>query len=336
VKAFSFRTAATPEAAVREASGTEAVAFLAGGTTLVDLLKLEVEHPATVIDINSLPLNGIDVLPGGGLRVGALVRNAELAHDVRVRRLYPVLSEALLAGASPQIRNMASLGGNLLQRTRCPYFRDIGWACNKRQPGSGCAALGGYTRSHAVLGTSTRCIATHPADMPVALVALEAVVRTLGPHGVSRSLPIDSFYVSYGEEPARETVLLPGELVTHVELPATPWFSRSGYLKVRDRASFDFALASAAVALDVADGTIRQARVALGGIATKPWRSLPAERLLVGARPGAATFEGAARAALEGAQAQPHNGFKIELAQRTLVRTLERVAGLPGPAAGGA
>ena len=330
---FTYARASGPEEATAAVAADHGAKFLAGGTTLVDLLKLGVETPSTLVDVNPLPLARIESLPGGGLLIGANVRNSDLANDPTVRRRYPVLSEALLAGASPQIRNMATVGGNLMQRTRCFYFRDTAYACNKRRPGSGCAALGGYDRIHAVLGTSERCIATHPGDMPVALVALGAVVHTRRPHGVNqttgRTIPIDRFFVAYGVDPAKESVLEHGELITGVELPPDPWLARSCYLKVRDRASYEFALASAAVALDLAgDGTIRAARVALGGVATKPWRAPEAERALAGRRADEAAFRAAGEAALAGARPQRHNGFKVELAKRTVARALSTAAAL--------
>jgi xanthine dehydrogenase YagS FAD-binding subunit len=325
---FSYTHATQPAEAVAAVAQNRQAKFLAGGTTLVDLLRLDVEQPTAVVDINALPLTRIEPLPGGGVRIGALVRNSDLANDPTIRKNYPVLSEALLSGASPQLRNMATVGGNLLQRTRCYYFRDPAYPCNKRQPGSGCAALEGYNRIHAVLGTSEKCIATFPGDMPVAMVALDAVVHTRRANGAERTIPIADFHVSYGEDPARESILEHGELITAVELPATPWFARSHYLKVRDRASYEFALASAAVALDISGGiggsggSIRAARVALGGVATKPWRSAEAEQALVGKKADAATFRAAAEAALQGAKPQKDNGFKVELAKRTLTRAL--------------
>jgi xanthine dehydrogenase YagS FAD-binding subunit len=323
---FSYVRAEEPVGAVRQVSGDPRAKFLAGGTNLLDHMKLNVESPARVVDINHLPLARIEVTDAGA-RIGALVRNSDLAYHEAVRKRYPVLSEALLSGATAQVRNMATVGGNLLQRTRCTYFRDTTWPCNKRQPGSGCSALEGFNRSHAVLGTSDRCIATHPSDMCVALVALDAVIRTAGPKG-ERRIPITEFYVPYGEDPAQETVLQHGELITAVELPNTAFFSRSHYLKVRDRASFEFALASVAAALEVKDGTITAARVALGGVATKPWRAVEAEKVLVGARPEEATYTAAARAALQGARPQKYNAFKIELARRAIVRALTTVAGM--------
>jgi xanthine dehydrogenase YagS FAD-binding subunit len=319
---FTFSHVSQPAEAVAAVSRDPHAKFVAGGTTLVDLLRLEVETPNRLVDINALPLAKIDSLPGGGVRIGAMVRNSDLANDPTVRKRYPVLSEALLSGASPQLRNMASVGGNLMQRTRCYYFRDTESPCNKRTPGSGCAALEGFNRIHAVLGTSDKCIASFPGDMPVAMVALDAVVHTRRPNGSERTIPLTDFHVSYGDDPARETVLDHGELITAVELPATPWFARSHYLKVRDRASYEFALASAAVALDLDGGRIRAARVALGGIGTKPWRSAEAERALTGQKAEEGTYRAAAEAALQGARPQKDNGFKIELAKRTLARAL--------------
>ncbi len=324
---FTYVRKEDAAAAVKEVARDERARFLAGGTTLIDLMKLHVETPAEVVDVNHLPLARIEVTAGGGLHIGALVRNTELAYHEAVRTRYPVLSEALLSGATPQLRNMATVGGNLLQRTRCPYFRDVFWQCNKRQPGSGCAALDGYNRGHALLGTSDRCIATHPSDMCVALAALDAIVHTQGPKG-TRQVPIGEFHVAYGDDPARESVLQHGELITAVELPAVEFFRRSHYLKVRDRTAFEFALASAAVALEITDGTIRSARVALGGVATKPWRSHEAEKVLVGARAGDETYTAAAQAALQGARPQKHNAFKVPLAKQVLVRALQTVAAL--------
>ncbi|HEY2292118.1 MAG TPA: xanthine dehydrogenase family protein subunit M [Thermoanaerobaculia bacterium] len=319
---FSYASASRPEEAVAAVSRRRQAKFLAGGTTLVDLLRLDVETPDYLVDINALPLARIEPLPGGGVRIGAMVRNSDLANDPTIRKRYPVLSEALLSGASPQIRNMASVGGNLMQRTRCYYFRDTAYPCNMRVPGSGCAALAGYNRIHAVLGTSEKCIATHPGDMPVAMAALDAVVHTRRPNGTERAIPLVDFHVPYGEDPARESVLEHGELITAVELPAVPWFARSHYLKVRDRASYEFALASAAVALDLDRDRIRAARVALGGVGTKPWRSPEAEQALTGQKAEEATYRAAAEAALRGARPQKDNGFKIELAKRTLARAL--------------
>jgi xanthine dehydrogenase YagS FAD-binding subunit len=322
--------------AVAAVAGRADAAFVAGGTTLVDLLALEVEAPALLVDIRGLALDGIAELPGGGLRVGALTTNSALAADARVRARYPVLAEAVLAGASPQIRNMATVGGNLMQRTRCPYFRDLASACNKRRPGSGCAALEGSNRTHAVLGTSELCIATHPGDMPVALVALGATVHVLGTDGDERAIGIEDFHVAYGEDPARETVLARGELITAVELPGAEWLARSRYVKARDRASYEFALAAAAIALDLDGDAIRAARVALGGVATKPWRAPEAEAVLTGAPANPQTFRAAAEAALAGARPRPGNEFKLELARRTIVKALSEAAALDAPGGGAA
>jgi xanthine dehydrogenase YagS FAD-binding subunit len=326
---LSYSRAARADEAVAAVARDPHSRFLAGGTTLVDLLRLEVETPDALVDINSLPLARIEPVAGGGVRIGALARNSDLANHPVIRKNYPVLSEALLSGASPQLRNMASVGGNLMQRTRCPYFRDPSYPCNQRTPGAGCAALNGYNRSHAVLGASDKCIATFPGDMPVAMAALDAVVHTRRPGGGERTIPLADFHVAYGDAPARLSVLDHGELITAVELPAVAWFARSHYLKVRDRASYEFALASAAVALDLEGGAgsrIRAARVALGGVATKPWRSPEAEAALTGAKAEEATYRAAAEAALQGARPRKDNGFKIELAKRTLARALATAA----------
>ncbi len=323
---FSYTRAEEAGAAVKQVSGDAGARFLAGGTNLVDYMKLEVESPSRLVDINPLPLDRIDVTDGS-VKIGAMVRNSDLAYHETIRTRYPVLSQALLSGATAQIRNMASVGGNLLQRTRCTYFRDLAWPCNKREPGCGCSAIDGYNRSHAVLGTSDRCIATHPSDMCVALAALDAIILTQGGHG-PRRIPINDFYIAYGDDPARENVLEHGELITAVELPSTPFFARSHYLKVRDRASFEFALVSVAAALEIKDGKITAARVALGGVATKPWRSAAAEKALVGAPAEETSYTAAARAALQGARPQKFNAFKIELAQRAMVRALVTVGGM--------
>lgn len=306
---------------VASANGDPSAEFLAGGTDMLQLLKDDVRRPSRLIDLTAL--QGLDKIEVGaqGLRFGALVKMADAADHPAVRENYPVIAEALLASASPQIRNMATIGGNLLQRTRCVYFRDHGTACNKREPGSGCGALHGENRLHAVLGGGDHCIATHPSDLAVALVALDAMVVTER-QGGGRRIPIDGFHLLPGTTPQRETALDPGELIVAVEVPALPYGHRSHYLKVRDRASFEFALASAAVAADVENGRIREARVALGGIATKPWRAREAEQALMGRPFAAASFESAAAQALATAQPAEHNKYKIPLAQRTLVRAL--------------
>jgi xanthine dehydrogenase YagS FAD-binding subunit len=328
---FAFSRAADAATAVKAAAAASTaqqgaeVRFVAGGTTLLDLMKLDVERPRQVVDINRLPLAEVESLPDGGLKIGALVRNADLAHHPLVKRDYAVLSQALLSGASAQLRNMATTGGNLLQRTRCVYFRDTGASCNKREPGSGCAAIHGFNRTMAILGTSGHCIATHPSDMSVALAALEARVAIRGARG-ERIVPVGEFFLLPGDTPHRENVLEPGDLVTHVILPPPHPGARSHYLKLRDRASYEFALASAAVVLAVEDGRIAHARVALGGVGTRPWRSPEAEQALQGRPASAETFAAASRAALRDAKPQSQNGFKVELARRCLAHALTTVA----------
>ena len=328
MKPFSYVEPATAADAIRTVVSAPNAAFYAGGTSLVDLMKLDVLVPSTLVDISRLPLDTVE-MDASGAHLGANVRNSDLAWHPAIREQYPALSEALLAGASAQLRNMATMAGNLMQRTRCAYFRDIHAACNKRAPGSGCDAMRGHNRSHAVLGTSDKCIATHPSDMGVALAIFEATVRTLRPDGSTRTIPFPDFYLLPGQTPERESTLEHGELITHVDLPALPAAQRSHYLKVRDRASYEFALASAAVLLDVQGGVIQMARVALGGVATKPWRSPESERTLVGRPANAETFRAAAEVALAGATPQQYNGFKIELAKRTLVRALVELAARP-------
>jgi xanthine dehydrogenase YagS FAD-binding subunit len=301
------------------------VRFLAGGTTLLDLMKLNVETPARLLDINRLPLDKIEAMPDGGLKIGATVRNSHLAYHSMVQRDYAVLSQALLAGASAQLRNMATTAGNLLQRTRCVYFRDTAMPCNKREPGTGCPAITGSNRTLAVLGTSEHCIATNPSDMCVAMAALEATIHVQGVKD-SRAIPIGDFHLLPGKTPSRETVLEPGDLITHVTLPPPVAGSKQVYLKLRDRASYEFALASAAVVITIADGNVTRARVALGGVGTKPWRSPEAEAALVGKPADAANFRKAAEAAMRDAKPQSENGFKIELAKRCLTHALKIAA----------
>jgi xanthine dehydrogenase YagS FAD-binding subunit len=320
---FQYTKAADVSQAVASKASAGAK-FVAGGTTLIDLMKLEVERPKLLIDINGLPLERIERDTAGGLKIGAMVRNSDLAHDEQVQRSYPVLSEALLSGASPQLRNMATTGGNLLQRARCYYFRDVNYPCNKREPGSGCSAMEGYNRIHAVLGTSQHCIATHPSDMAVAMMALDATIVVSGQSG-SRGIPIGKFYLLPGATPDRENVLGPGEIITHVTLPALSPNAKSHYLKRRDRASYEFALASAAVIVELDGRKIRKAQVALGGVGTIPWRSPEAEHELTGAEATERAFHKAAEAALRTAKGRKDNGFKIELAKRTLVRALQTV-----------
>jgi xanthine dehydrogenase YagS FAD-binding subunit len=322
---FDYISVSDQDEAVARRTATPRSAFLAGGTNLVDDMKLGVENPTALIDVNRLPLDRIDRLPNGGLRIGATARNSDVAYHDFVQKSYPVLSMAILSGASPQLRNAATTAGNLLQRTRCYYFRDVSQPCNKRKPGSGCAAIDGFNRIHAILGTSEKCIATHPSDMDVAMMALDAVVQTQGP-GQSRGIAIEDFYVAYGQDPAKETVLEPGELITSVDLPPTPWFARSTYLKVRDRASYEFALSSAAVAMDLSNGVINEIRIALGGVATKPWRARAAENVLRGAKAEPKAFAAAAEAEMQDAIPRRHNAFKVELCKRTMIAALQTVA----------
>jgi xanthine dehydrogenase YagS FAD-binding subunit len=321
-RAANVRDAIEAGASSRTAQQGADVRFLAGGTTLLDLMKLNVERPGRVIDISRLPLNQVEATADGGVKIGATVRNADLAHHPLIRERYAVLSQALLAGASAQLRNMATTGGNLLQRTRCVYFRDTATPCNKREPGSGCSAIDGFNRTQAILGTSDACIASNPSDMNVALMALEATIHIQGRNG-ERAVAIDDFFLLPGNTPERETLLEPGDLITHVTLAPPAAGSRSVYLKLRDRASYEFALASAAVVATVADGTLSHVRVALGGVGTKPWRSREAEAALASAAPDADAFARAAQAALAGARPQSENGFKIELARRCLVHALK-------------
>lgn len=321
------RPSATAEAIA--AGRGEHAAYLAGGTNLVDLMKENVARPLQVIDINRLPLGQIEERDGGGLRLGALASNADTAYHPEVQARYPLLTSAILAGASPQLRNAATNGGNLNQRTRCYYFYDVDTPCNKRNPGEGCGAIGGVNRIHAILGTSDQCIATHPSDMCIALAALEAEVQVSGPGG-ERTIPFADYHRLPGDEPWRDNTLRPGELVTAIDLPAEGFSSNYTYLKLRDRLSYAFALVSVAVGLTMKDGAIAEARVALGGVAHKPWRVPEAERLLRGERPGEEAFRAVAEALLKGAQGQGENDFKIGLARRAIVRALvQAAAGTP-------
>jgi xanthine dehydrogenase YagS FAD-binding subunit len=326
MKPFLYQRASAIASACASASEPTAK-FIAGGTNLVDLMKLQIEAPAQLVDITRLPLDGIEETAEGGMRIGALVTNSAAAVDIRVRRRYPLLAHAILAGASTQLRNKATTGGNLLQRTRCPYFYDTTKPCNKRVPGSGCAALNGLNRMNAVLDVSDNCIAAHPSDMAVAMAALDARVETITPDGSARIIPIDSLYRPPDNTPHIETVLAPGELITSVLLPPPP-SGRQVYRKVRDRASFAFALVSVAAILDVDSNRVRGARVAFGGISYKPWRSAEAEAALVGVEVTRASFEAAGIAALRNARGYGHNDFKIPLARRTLRATLAQAAGL--------
>jgi len=318
---FVYQRAESVADAIRQHALSPGSRFLGGGTNLIDLMKYGVERPDVLIDVTRLPLTRIEPTAGGGLRIGALVRNSDIAADRAVVSSYPVLAEAILNGASPQLRNMATTGGNLMQRTRCYYFYDTAFPCNKREPGSGCSAIGGQNRIHAVLGQSDACIAVNPSDMSVALSALDAVVQVEGPRG-RRVIPIVDFHRLPGDSPQIDTNLQRDELITAVDLPASSLAARSHYIKVRDRASYAFALVSAAVALDAPGGTIRAARIALGGVAHNPWRATSAERFLSGRPANESSFRRAAELALDGARGYEHNTFKIELAKRTIVRAL--------------
>ena len=302
-------------------------AVVAGGTNLLDLMKLSVSQPTHLVDINKIAELSQIKSHNGGLLIGALVRNSDLAHDKLVLEKYPMLSQAILSGASAQIRNMASTAGNLLQRTRCYYFRNSSMPCNKREPGSGCPALDGYNRIHAILGTSDSCIATHPSDMAVALVALDAVIHIDGSGG-KRTVPINKFYTLPGAHPEKETVLKDGELITSVEIPALSAAKHSRYLKIRDRKSFAFALISVACALEVQNGVIKTARLALGGVGTIPWRCVDAEKLLVGKPAKKESFKLAAEAAVKGAATHKHNKFKVELTKRSIIKALSALENL--------
>src|SRR6266478_2465215 len=325
---FTYSRATDANQAVTAISGKPQGKFLGGGTNLIDLMKMGVEAPNELVDINRLPLAQIEELPGKGVRIGALARNSDVAEHELIKTRYPVLSEALLSGASPQLRNMATVGGNLLQRTRCYYFYDPAFpACNKRKPGSGCGAIEGYNRIHAILGQSEECIATHPSDMCVALAALDAIVRLRGPKG-EREIPFADFHRLPGNTPQRDTNLAHDELIEYVDLPI-PFATRSHYLKVRDRASYAFALVSVAAALDLdSSKKIKAARIALGGVAHKPWRANTAEKKLIGQTADEKTFQAAAEAELAAAKGYKHNSFKIELAKRAIVRALTTVGGM--------
>ena len=312
------------EATARSGTGS---AFIAGGTTILDLMKLEVMNPSRLMDLNRLPqMRGIEMREDG-LHIGALEKMSDVAAHPEVVSNYPVISEALLKSASAQIRNMASIGGNLLQRTRCGYFRDVATPCNKREPGSGCSAIDGENRMHAILGTSSSCIATHPSDLAVALVALDASVRLQNEVG-ERLMKLDDFYLVPGTTPDRENQLRPGELITEVRIPRLPWARKSSYLKIRDRESYEFALTSAAVALDLDGDTIRDVRIAVGGVGTKPWNLPTVREALVGKSLKHETVAAAAKLAVDGATPFPQNGFKVDLIQRTIVRALVNLGGL--------
>jgi xanthine dehydrogenase YagS FAD-binding subunit len=324
MRPLSYSRAPDVATAVALVSADPASAYLAGGTTEVDLIRMGVAQPDRLVDINRLPLADVEELADGGIRIGALARMSDVARTPVLSQQFPAVSQALLLGASEQLRNMASMGGNLCQRVRCSYFRDGISPCNKRVPGSGCSALAGLNRGHAILGTSGSCIATHPSDVAVALVAFDAVVRTVGRDG-EREVPIDDFYLVPGDTPHVEHPLAHGELIVAIDLPAVSIARRSVYLKFRDRQSYEFALVSIAAAIDVADGRIADVRVSLGGVGTKPWRARYAEEHLIGGPATSEAFAEAAAVELADAQPREHNAFKVQLAQRAIVRGLEHV-----------
>jgi xanthine dehydrogenase YagS FAD-binding subunit len=324
---FSYSRAATTGEALTLISTLQNAKFLGGGTNLVDLMRENIEQPDALVDVTRLPSSGITETAGGGVSIGAAVKNTALANHPLIRQRYPMLSQAILCGASGQIRNMATVGGNLMQRTRCYYFYDESAKCNKRNPGAGCDAVDGFNRIHAILGASEHCIATHPSDMCVALAVLDATVLVDGPNG-KRTIPFDAFHCLPEDTPHVETTLRTNELITAVEVPSLPFARRSLYRKVRDRASYAFALVSVAAALEIENGRIRNVRLALGGVAPKPWRAHQAERILSGAEISLETFRRAADAELSNARAYRYNGFKIELAKRTIASLLSELAGV--------
>jgi xanthine dehydrogenase YagS FAD-binding subunit len=325
VKPFDYELAADTRSAVATVARRPAAVFLGGGTNLVDHMKLGVASPDLLVDVTRLPLDAVELLPDGGARIGCAVRNSDLAAAPVIRERYPMLSQALLSGASGQLRNLATTGGNLLQRTRCVYFQDVTTPCNKREPGSGCSALEGFNRDHAILGASEQCVATHPSDLAVALVALDALVRTQGPDR-ERTIPVAELHRLPGDQPNRDTVLGHGELITAVDIPPLDFAGNSRYRKVRDRASYAFALVSVAAALEVVDGHVRDARIALGGVAHKPWRATRIEDALRGSPANLQSFRGAAEAELADARPLRGNAFKIPLARNVIVATLADLA----------
>jgi xanthine dehydrogenase YagS FAD-binding subunit len=322
---FQYTRASDVTDAIRQIAADPAAKFIAGGTNLIDLMKYDVEHPARLVDISHLPLRSVEETSGGGLRIGALVPNSDLAYHPLIAQRYPLIASAILSGASQQLRNMASTGGNLVQRTRCFYFYDAVTPCNKRQPGSGCSAISGINRINAILGTSETCIATHPSDLCVALAALEAIVHVVGPAG-ARTIAFPDFHRLPGDTPQRDTNLEPNEIITAIELPPKGFGANYSYLKIRDRLSYAFALVSVAAALELDGDTIREARLAVGGVAHKPWRVTAAEAALRGQRADASAFAQAADLVLRGAKGYGHNSFKIGLARRAIVRTLSQAA----------
>lgn len=326
---FTYTKAKTNKEAIAAISSNSNAKFIGGGTNLVDLMKMCVEKPQQLIDITSLNLKKIETLPNNNIKIGALVSNTDIAYDANIVSKYPMLSKAILAGASAQLRNAATTGGNILQRTRCYYFNDTATPCNKREPGSGCSAIKGYNRIHAVLGTSDKCIATHPSDMCVALAALDAIIHVEGMNG-ERTINFLDFHLEPDETPQKENVLRHDELITAVEIPSLLFASNSTYIKVRDRQSYEFALASAAVALDVSNGIINAARIALGGVATKPWRVKDAEQYLIGKKATTENFSNAADIALKNAKTYKYNAFKPKLAKQTIISALQILGGNNG------
>jgi xanthine dehydrogenase YagS FAD-binding subunit len=324
MRSFVYESLSSPEQAASR--GGPDSAFIAGGTTIIDLMKLEVMTPSRLVDLNALPMSGIE-MSENGLRIGALEKMSAVAIHPEVIANYPVISEALLKSASGQIRNMASIGGNLLQRTRCGYFRDVNTPCNKRQPGTGCSATDGENRMHAILGTSPSCVATHTSDLAVALVALDTSIRIQNGRQ-ERLIKLDDFYLMPGDTPDRENQLRPGDLITEIRVPKLPWAKRSTYLKIRDRDSYEFALTSAAVALDIDGDKIRDVRIAVGGVGTKPWNLPKVSQALIGKPLNQAALVEAAKLAVEGAHPLKHNGFKVDLVQRTIARALMNLGGM--------
>ena len=321
---FKFLKAKSSKEAFAAMSDHTNAKFIGGGTNIIDLMKMNIEKPEYLIDITALDLKGIETLPNGNVRIGALVKNSDLAYNNIIKTRYPLLSDALLSGASPQLRNMATTGGNLLQRTRCPYFYDKVTPCNKREPGSGCSAIEGYNRKHAILGTSDHCIATHPSDMCVAMAALDAIINAESPNG-KRSINFEDFHLLPGNTPDKENSLLNDELITSVEIPPLPFASNSTYIKVRDRSSYEFALTSAAIALELNGDVISDARIALGGVGTKPWRAKDAEQSLKGKKASLETYRAAADIALKDAMTFKYNAFKTELAKRTIIAAFQNL-----------
>jgi xanthine dehydrogenase YagS FAD-binding subunit len=321
---FKFLKAKSSKEAVAAMSDHKNAKFIGGGTNIIDLMKMNIEKPEYLIDITALDLKGIETLPNGNVRIGALVKNSDLAYNNIIKIRYPLLSDALLSGASPQLRNMATTSGNLLQRTRCPYFYDKVTPCNKREPGSGCSAIEGYNRKHAILGISDHCIATHPSDMCVAMAALDAIINAESPNG-KRSINFEDFHLLPGNTPDKENSLLNDELITSVEIPPLPFASNSTYIKVRDRSSYEFALTSAAIALELNGDVISDARIALGGVGTKPWRAKDAEQSLKGKKASLETYRAAADIALKDAMTFKYNAFKTELAKRTIIAAFQNL-----------